>query len=117
MNTKAIIERFPDSGHLFPLGDGIGGHKSGSDACPFHKLCRFEIPAGHVVDFSRRLIGLALLIYIDGENIVLLLFALKGVANERRIAYDVIQFVFWYNALPILPQGIGLGDVGVGFQR
>jgi len=65
VNPKTVIKWFPNARHLLPLGDGIGRHKSGSDACPLHKLCRLEIPAGNIVNFPCCLVRFALFIDID----------------------------------------------------
>ena len=90
VDAEAVIEGFPDTGHLLPLGDGVGGHKGGPDGGILHILGRFEIPAGDVVNFSGGLIGLSFFIHINGQNILFLFFALQRVAHKRRVSHDIV---------------------------
>lgn len=75
MDTKTVIERFPYACHLFALSDRIGGYECCPNSSSLHQLRSLEIPAGNIVNLASRFIGLAILIHIDGQNILLLCFA------------------------------------------
>ena len=112
VDAEAVIQRLPYPGHLFALCDGIGGNKSRADICPLNQLRRLKIPARHIVDFSS-----GLFVYVDGQDVLFLLFGLQRITDKRRIAHDVIQLMLGYYALPVLPQGVPLNDIRIGFQR
>ena len=117
VDTESVIERFQGFCYLLALGDRVRRHESRPNSRSLHQLCGFEIPAGNIVNFTRRFIELALFAHINGENILLLHLTLQRIAHKRRISYDVIQLMLGHNALPIQPQGVPFGNVGVGFQR
>ena len=58
MNAEAIDKRLPDKSHLLALRNRIRGDERGADRRALHHFGRLEIPAGHVVNLTRGLVGL-----------------------------------------------------------
>ena len=116
VDSEAVIQRLPYPGDLFALCDGIGGNKSRADICSLNQLSRLKIPTRHIVNFSGGLIGLALFVYVDGQDVLFLLLGLQRITHKRRIAHNVIQLVLGHHALPVQTQGVPLNDIRVGFQ-
>ena len=114
MNAKAIDKRLPDKSHLFALRDRIGGHQCGTNSCTLHHFGRLEIPAGHVVDLTRGLVGLVRFIYINRKQILLLLFGLQRITHKRRVADDVIRR--GADGTPVEAQGVVFGDMRLGAE-
>ena len=104
----------PKDGHLFALGDAVGGDEGGLDVrVLLHPLRGFDVPRGYVVQHAR-----AFDVPYHFAHIGFLGGALFFFAQKRRIADDVGDFLRAGNeGFPVGLQGVGTVDVGAAFER
>ena len=90
VDAKQFLQGFPNGCHLLALRDAVGRDECCTHFVVAQHLRSFVVPASHIVNLSCGFEWFAFLIDENVQNVVLLPFALKRIAHERRIAHDVI---------------------------
>ena len=90
MNVATAENKFPNVESLLALRNGVCADERATDGVAAHELGDLEIPTGDVINLAGFFMGLAVL---DEQtlHVSLLRLALIGVADERRIADDVVK--------------------------
>ena len=86
MNTITLHQGAPYGNDLFPLRDGVCGHKGGTALRSLQIFSCFEIPARYIIYFASAFINLAFFVHKDGLDIFFLGSRLISVSDKWRVS-------------------------------